>query len=1155
MTLHLHLNHARQIAMTGLTLTVCGTVLALHQQQVHAATDQVATPPTDQVATTTTTSQIQNNTPVTATTQQVAAAAQSNIQNTNADHGNYASLDQASISNGQLKISGWNANGNVTNQQYHTIIVLDHTTGHELGRQTVQSVQRPDVAKTYPNVANAKNAGWAASFNINSTAWLNHQLQIVSRYSFDQAATSGKADYWYAPITFNQNNEGHLDSWSFADGHFRASGWHATNASYQDRSHWIIVYDQTQHAELYRQKVSPLARPDVARANGGIYNSANAGWVLDHDFGNDHRWLNDQLQLISRYSSDDERGEGNHVDFWSNPFQADHTSRANLDRAAIANGKLSLTGWHASSAAEGRPYHTIIVLDAAGHEITRQAVTNTARPDVARVHAGLYNAANSGWSVAMPLKAAMVEGQIRIISRYSATAAANSNYTDYWFAPVSFNKNYAGITRITNHNGELTITGYHAADAAYGEPNHFLILFDTTANHQVAAVKTTAADTPAVAKNLNAYNAATAGFTANLTTGNGINSGHQYSLVLRYSTSADGNGSNGKCTDKWLPLTKTNQGHLETFNISNGHLTVGGWNANDFAVAAPNHFLLVYDNTAHTQVAAQLVADSAQRNDVARAYPQVITAAEAGFQADLGRVNLQPNHSYSIVSRYSTSNQGNGGTGAYQDMWLGPVTLNQAAMNVDRVNQNGNTLHVTGWLASDHRLNQPNGFVIALYNGREVGRQKINFTDRNDVARAYPQLYQSKNSGFAVDIPVNTSQLTNGQLSFILRLAASANGNSNYTDLRSRNYATNTGAASVSYNKAANTISINGWHAAMADANRPYQYLIVIGGDGHEFYRRQLNSTNSSQATRDGANHAGWVANAGQSGFSATLPVSAAMNHWGVKVIHRYTNDPAGNGNALDFVSPELSINSGFQRLNGGTVYYDPNRGQVATGWRTINNNRYYFSDGYENQPDPDDLWVYNDRLHGQMYTGINYVDGHCYDFGTNGIARALPQNDGWSWPFPASGEGYFAPGQAFGYSSYPRTNHYHDGLDFGAGDHPGAAVHAVHGGKVLDVNTCRNNQGQVMWWYIIAYDGHYLYVYQEAFSNRNQIAVNRGQIIYPGQVIGYRNTDHLHLGINTSPNYGVDLAHSFQPSWTDASKATGSGTWLDPEAVIRNRG
>ena len=239
-----------------------------------------------------------------------------------------------------------------------------------------------------------------------------------------------------------------------------------------------------------------------------------------------------------------------------------------------------------------------------------------------------------------------------------------------------------------------------------------------------------------------------------------------------------------------------------------------------------------------------------------------------------------------------------------------------------------------------------------------------------------------------------------------------------------------------------------------------------------------------------------------------------------------------------------------------GKVYYDdPTTKKVATGWRTINGNRYYFSDGYDVQRDPDDLWVYNDQLHGQMYTGIQWVDGHCYNFGTDGIARALPQNDGWSWPFPQSGEGWHYQGQKFCYTSNIRKNGFHDGLDFGTQDHPGSEVHAVHGGRVLDVNTVKDDDGKVLWWFTTVWDGKYLYVYQEAFSNRDKITVKPNDIIYAGQVIGYRDLNHLHLGINTSPNYGIDLKNSFVPSWNDPNQATGHGEWLDPQTVIRNQG
>lgn len=1161
-----HFNRAKRLAMTGVTLTVCGAVLALHQAQVQAATDMQQPVATDNESNVTTENSegnainVQPQQPAAVATQTASAAAQ---QTANTDRGNYGSLDQVNLSGGQLQLSGWNANGAADNRPYHKIIVLDQS-GHELGRTDAVASQRPDVAASYANTPGALNSGWSANFQINSTDWFNQPLRIVSRYSMTADANNSDADFWYAPVTINNRNEGNLDSWSLADGHLQASGWNATNASYQDRSHWMIIFDKTQGRELTRVKVTPIKRQDVANAYSTIYNSQNAGWQIDYNFGNDSRFLNDQLQLISRYSSDAQNGEGSHTDFWYSPIQADHRNQASLDVAAISGNQLHVAGWHATSGEMGRGNHYIIILDANNHEITRQKVTNLSRPDVGRAYSELYNADNSGWSADFDLKPAMVEGPIRIVSRYSGATDGNSNNVDYWFNPVTFNHNYAQITGVSSANGQITITGYHAADVAYGEPNHFLILFDNTTNRQVAAVKTTASETPASAKGLNAYNAANSGFTATLNVPNGLNSGHQYSLVLRYSADPNDNGNNAAHSDTWLTLNRANVANLDGVDLSTGNLVVSGWHANDFSVVAPYHYLIVYDNTTHQQVAAQLVNSQVQREDVAKAYPAIITAADSGFNANLGKVNLQPNHSYSIVSRYSNSAQGNGNNGAYQDQWMGPVSFNQTAGFVDSFTQTATGFHVNGWLASDQLLVKHHPYVIILDNGREIGRAAINqFSQRSDVANSYHQVYNSANSGFSVDVSTNVrpATLTDGQLSFILRVTDDPAGNGNATDLRMGNYPINTGKINLSFDRANNTINVNGWHASMADASRPYQFLIVLGADGHEFYRRALNSTNSNQAVSDGA---AYIANGRQSGFGMTLPVTDAMNHWGIKVLHRYSSDVNGNSDYIDFVSPEIGINDGFQHLNGGTVYYDPTTGHRATGWRTVNGNRYYFSDGYENQPMPDDLWVYNDQLKGQMYTGVNYVDGHCYDFGNDGVARAQPQNDGWSWPFPAAGRGSFAPGQAFGYSGYKRTseypgndrrNYYHDGLDFGAYDHPGSEVHAVHGAKVLDVNTCRNSKGETMWWYIIAWDGRYLYVYQEAFQTRAQIAVNPGQIIYPGQVIGWRNTSHLHLGINTSPNYGMDLAHSFQPSWSDASAATGSGTWLDPQWVISHGG
>lgn len=150
----------------------------------------------------------------------------------------------------------------------------------------------------------------------------------------------------------------------------------------------------------------------------------------------------------------------------------------------------------------------------------------------------------------------------------------------------------------------------------------------------------------------------------------------------------------------------------------------------------------------------------------------------------------------------------------------------------------------------------------------------------------------------------------------------------------------------------------------------------------------------------------------------------------------------------------------------------------------------------------------------------------------------------GWGWPFPC-GEGHFDLGQTFG--THPqdgvgRGNGFHDGLDFGAYDHPGNEVHAIHGGKCI-ISRAWGNGG--INWYCVIQDSSGLNVeYQEAFASASNITVNVGDVVKTGDVIGYRNTSHLHIGI-TRHNFPEAFAHA----WSD------DGTWLDPLQMIKTGG
>lgn len=143
----------------------------------------------------------------------------------------------------------------------------------------------------------------------------------------------------------------------------------------------------------------------------------------------------------------------------------------------------------------------------------------------------------------------------------------------------------------------------------------------------------------------------------------------------------------------------------------------------------------------------------------------------------------------------------------------------------------------------------------------------------------------------------------------------------------------------------------------------------------------------------------------------------------------------------------------------------------------------------------------------------------------------------GWGWPFPDVGEGNFMQVQRFGNDGGYRQNGFHDGLDFGSVDHPGRDVHAIHGGKVT-IKSYMGGLGN----YVVISGGGYNVVYQEAFSSASNIIVNVGDTVKVSDVIGYRDTNHLHVGV-TKADFNVAVGKSF----------TNDGTWLDPLELIKN--
>lgn len=344
------------------------------------------------------------------------------------------------------------------------------------------------------------------------------------------------------------------------------------------------------------------------------------------------------------------------------------------------NGQLTVTGWHATNASQGRIYHYIIVLDQNNHEIARKLVTSVSRPDVQKAH-NVYNATNSGFSTSLDLGNALANtDSVRIISRYSSAADGNSGYVDYWFAPVSIDQNnYACLDNVSVINGKLQFAGWNATNRSANRKYHYIILIDhSNGNREIARQFVTTDNNRADVANVypNIDGAATSGFKVGFDLSK-LDLNHQLQIISRYTDDPAGNGN---YVDYWFsPVTGnySNQGYLDNFVINNsGQVIASGWHANDVTKFEQNHFIILYDTTSNRQVTF-IKTTNITRNDVAKVYPSIRTAANSGFNVsfDLPKNSILSGHKYVIVSRYSTGNQGNGDQGQYTDYWYVPKIL------------------------------------------------------------------------------------------------------------------------------------------------------------------------------------------------------------------------------------------------------------------------------------------------------------------------------------------------------------------------------------------------------------------------------------------------------------------------------------------------
>lgn len=465
-------------------------------------------------------------------------------------------------------------------------------------------------------------------------------------------------------------NTGHIDDLSVHGNQIHISGWHAANSYNSNMHHFIILLDGNGH-ELYRTEVAGVYRQDVQN----VYPNADiAGWGgFDITIPYTNSFAGQNIQVVSRYTYDGNGEINSGKDLYFNPVSL-NANAGFLDNMSLdaKTGNLNISGWHAADASLNKNYHYIIIYDGSKQtELGRYLVKNSTRNDVANVYPGIYNAAESGFSLKLKFNQALAGDQIQIISRYSGSQDGNSDYVDYWFAPKTFTANNAYLDNYSIQGNSLNVSGWHAADQSVGKKYHYVIVYDATKHQEISRRLVPSSSRSDVERAYsNVYGSDNSGFSINIPLTSAMTNGDQIQIISRYSDSQNGEGN---YVDYWFaPKTFTaNKAYLDNFAIKGQQVQIAGWHAADQSVGRPYHYVILFDATTGREVKRQLVQAIA-RPDVAKVNGDVYNAGQSGFNLTMTVDSSLSGHNLQAISRYSDSKSGEG---YYIDYWFKPVNV------------------------------------------------------------------------------------------------------------------------------------------------------------------------------------------------------------------------------------------------------------------------------------------------------------------------------------------------------------------------------------------------------------------------------------------------------------------------------------------------
>lgn len=519
------------------------------------------------------------------------------------------------------------------------------------------SAQTPTVAVTNESVDKAAQPSDVKAPNLAT------DKQQGTDIDFQTPVNAGYID----TVTADTDNANTID----------VSGWHATNQYKTGMDHYLIALNGDNNQELYRGKVETVSRPDVQKVYPKAPISENGGFKASIPVDR----LNNasSVRFVSRYTNDANGEINGGADFWYPTIQ---TKAGYLDNFKVNGNNIEVSGWHADDQFVNKPNHFLILFDKTKNkEITRQAVKTVASSDVARNgYNEIVNADHSRFSANFTITPAMLGDELTIASRYSSDAKnGEGNLSDYWFnnsLKLGKDKNagYLDQFRIDNKSNKVIVSGWNANDQSTVLTNHYLILFDKTANHEVArqAVKTLASADVAQNGFADVNNADHARFTTSFDITPAM-VGHQFVLVSRYTD--DAKNGEGNHIDYWYNNNvnlNNNQAWLDHFTQNGTTISASGWHAADASMIDSHHFIILWDLSKGREIARKEVTNVASP-DINNVYGNILGANNARFTVDFNIDGQYAHDAMQLVSRYSNADNGEGN---YSQAWLTNQYLN-----------------------------------------------------------------------------------------------------------------------------------------------------------------------------------------------------------------------------------------------------------------------------------------------------------------------------------------------------------------------------------------------------------------------------------------------------------------------------------------------